>query len=122
MANELNVELHAVFEKGGQRKEIHIPLIQVDVAGDQGSYISQAIGVAEEALDLAEISPGGFFVAVNRSTTPAEIISLKAKTGETKAFQLNPGEFVAGRLSEESVPTAVSASGTPILDIFVLEA
>lgn len=122
MANELNISVQALFEKGGQRKEFRIPLLEVDVAGDQASYISQAIGTSEEALDLAEIVTGGFFFAINRSTESAEIITLKIATGETAAFTLNIGEFVCGRLHASAVPTAISASGTPILDMLVIEA
>lgn len=122
MAKELKFELHAVFDKGGVRQEFHLPLLEVDVTGSRVSRLSQLIGTSEEALDLGEIATGGYAIFVNRSTTAVEIITVTIKTTETSAITLNNGEFACLRLHTSAVPVAVSASGTPLLEIWIVEA
>lgn len=122
MANEGTISISLSFAKSGRAAELGKNGLQFDIAGSDYVKKTQSIGfAAEEAIQLgSDIGTGGWFVAINRSTSYN--ISIRPATGVADMVLLLPGEGCAFRLAAAaSAPFAQATTGAADLEYLLIE-
>lgn len=94
--------------------------LAVTLSGNQWIHHRQEIGTSEEALDLGDISTGGWFFARNLDTT--NYVELRSGTGATDFVRLNAGEFCLFRISgDASAPYAIANTAAVDLEYALVQ-
>jgi len=101
MADEATIFASVRFVKGSTVVELGADNLQVDVSGNQFAWQRQSVGTSEEAIDIGEVSTGGYFCAINRD--PTNFVSIRQATGGTDFIRLNAGEVCCFRIHASSV-------------------
>ena len=120
MANEIEVTAKLKFTKGGTKVSEAVIGILADVAGENYVGHKQSFTTSATAIDLASATVGGWFYAVNRSTTGD--IEIKTGTSGVKFCTLKPGEVCLFRFNAAmTAPFAEATSGTVLLEYVLID-
>src|SRR3990167_4168263 len=122
MANELTLSIKATYAKSGTEITFPDPAhqsIQSTVTGSRFLVMRQAVGTSEEALELGDISTGGYCVMFNRDAT--NFVSIRPATGAANTIRINPGEFAVFRFgSGATAPFAIADTAAVDVEYFLL--
>lgn len=124
MADELTLSIRATLSKSGS--EITFPpasaqALTIDVSGSRWLHNRQEIGTSEEALELGDISTGGYLIAINRDAT--NYLELRSGTGGTDLVRINAGEIACFRVSSDATaPYAIANTSACVLEYLLLPA
>lgn len=122
MAGELTLNVKAVYARSGSEEtfpDTAHQSIAVTVTGTLLARHRQSIAVVETALNLAGVTAGGYFVAVNRDA--ANYVSIRQGTGTTNLIRLKAGEVCAFRLDAASAaPYAIANTAAVELEYLLL--
>lgn len=99
MANEITLSASLSASKGSTTVHLDFGPFNVTLTGTKALHNRQSIGTAEEALEMGEISAGGWCIMVNRDATnyvqvrPATggVATIRMKAGEPALFRLDSG-------------------------------
>lgn len=120
MADEITLTTSLSFVKGNYTATLAgATALAITMAGTKFVHNVQTIGNTEEAIDLGDLTAGGYFIAVNRDT--AITINIRRATGEGNFAELRAGESCVVRLEASMAPFAIAASGTADLEYLMLE-
>lgn len=119
MANEGTVSISLSFTKSGRSAELGKTGLQFDISGTDYSKQTQTIGTSEEAIALSDVTTGGYFCAVNRSSTYN--IKIRAATGAADLIVLLPGEACCFRM-QATAPYAIAITGAAELEYLLIDA
>lgn len=122
MANELTINIRVEYSKSGTEitwpdaaKQTHT----ITVTGTRFLHNRQAIGTSEEAIDLGDLSTGGWFFGVNRDAT--NYLEIRAGTALTDLVKLKAGEVCMFRISADaSAPFAIANTAACDLEYWLL--
>lgn len=120
MANEITVTTKLSLSKGSYTTTLFANNgVTFDITGTKFLHNVQSIGSSEEAIDLGDLTAGGFFIAVNRDT--AKTINIRRATGEGNFAELRPGESCLVRLEASMAPFAIATVSSADLEYLMLE-
>lgn len=121
MANEITLSINITFAKGGSEESFRAAdAMKIDVTGSRFMHNRQEIGTSEEAIDIGDVSTGGYFVAVNRDVT--NFVEIRSGTGTTDVVKLKAGEACAFRMSADSnAPFALADTAPVELEYLLIE-
>jgi hypothetical protein len=123
MANELTVSHTLLFAKGSKRVSVNRGSFQQDVAGNDFFQGTQIVTTSEAALSNGNITVPGRVVIRNLSSTSAEIVHVRAATGGANMVQIDPGCEESFKFSSTATaPFVISATGSPEIEITLIEA
>lgn len=109
MADEATITVSLRFSKGSSLYELSLPQAQSDVDGTKATMSRQTLGDTSEALDLGEVTAGGWFLCINRGT---EIVRLLTALAGAQFAQINAGEGCLLRLDPAVSVHGKTDSGT----------
>jgi len=119
MANELKLKVDFAFSKGGTVFEPDKLVDSIDVSGTQALHYRQSVGTSEEAIELGELSTGGYGLFVNRDDT--NYISIRSGTADTDLVRLNAGEMALFRVhGDSSAPFAIADTAACAMEYWLL--
>lgn len=120
MANEITVTAKLALSKGAYAASLFANNADTfDITGTKFLHNTQTIGDSEEAIDLGDLTAGGYFCAVNRHATYT--INIRRATGEGNFAELRPGECCLVRLEASMAPFAISSSASADLEYLMIE-
>jgi len=123
MANELRIEAQLEYSKSGVKESRH-DSVYIDVSGDSIHRSIQAIGNSAETLTFnsTDLSDVGYVFLKNLDTSSTIYIDEDSGLSSTTSMvALKPGEFAMFRSGVDTI-YGVSSSGTPNLEITLIEA
>lgn len=112
MANEITVSLRLNFTKDGTDETMSVVDLKFNVTGKRFIHNRQSIAATEEALDIGDISTGGWFFGINHD--PANFVSIRSGTGTVNVVRCNAGEPCCFRLSDDSSAPFAIADGAAV--------
>lgn len=121
MANELVLNLRAVFTKSGESitfPDTNAQEIEITVSGTRYLVNRQSVGTSEEALELGDLSTGGYLIGVNRDAT--NYMEIRSGTGATDLVKLKAGEVCCFRVSGDAAAPYVIANTAAVEFAYVL--
>ena len=122
MADEITISASLSVNNGIVSAKLAKVGLSIDLAGSDFTHQTQAVSVSQAALDKGSISALGWFIGINRSTTAAEIISIRWASAEQAVVKIEPGEFACFRCgSDMTDPFLYTPTGTPILEYLLIE-
>jgi len=120
VANELKVAAQLGFARGDIAAELSSGIVTADVAGTDVSRKTQLIGFAgEEALDLGDITVGGFVLIINRDST--NFVSVRAGSGLADLAQLLPGDPCLFRIHPSATPFLIADTADVLIEYVVVD-
>lgn len=118
MAAELIVTISFKYEKDGSKLSESLSKT-VDVAGKQLVHHRQSVGTAAEALDLGEVTAGGYCLAINRD--PTNFVEIRPTSTAVDTIRLKAGELACFRLSADATaPNAIADTAAVQLEYWLL--
>ena len=118
MADELTLRCSLSFEKSGRLAELLFGPTTLDVAGNKPLKRVQAIGTAEEAIDVGDATAGGYFMAINRDAT--NYVELRPGSGLADLVRLKPGDVCLFRLTNDATLYAIADTAACDLEYVIL--
>lgn len=119
MANELTLSVEFAYAKGVVSKEVKVANLRVTVTGTKLVDQVQNIGTSEEAIDIGDVSPGGYMFARNLDST--NFISIRQATAASDLVRLDPGECALFRLDDDATaPFAIADTAACDLEFILL--
>jgi hypothetical protein len=100
MSAELQIQASLKFSKGGANIETNFPSSYFDVSGTVGDKEVQAIGTADEVLNLGDIATIGYVMLRNLDAT--NYISI-GSDGTLYPIKLKPGEVALVRWNAAAI-------------------
>ena len=89
------------------------------VTGDKFTHCIQEIGTSEEAIDLGDVSAGGYSFWWNHDAT--NYVTIRSGTGADDLVKIGPGEVALFRLTA-TAPYAIADTAACELEYIILEA
>lgn len=119
MANEIFVSAFLAANKGSTK--VALPLsLNVTLTGTKMLHNRQSIGTTEEALEMGEISAGGWCLMVNRDAT--NYVQVRPGTGGTATIKMKAGEPALFRLdSGATAPYLIANTAACEVEYILLE-
>jgi len=120
MANELTIAITLEVTLDGVTRKWPREEQSITVTGTRFVWHKQEVGTSEEALELGDISTGGWAIMANRDST--NFVEIRSGTGGTNLIKIKAGETCCVRLSgDASAPYAIADTAAVELEIFMLE-
>jgi hypothetical protein len=120
MSNELALTASMVYTKFSTSESASFSG-SVDVVGNNFIHHVQNVGFAsDEALELGDVTVGGYLVAVNRDGT--NFVQIFGATGETALVQLLPGDFCQFRVDPGATVFVQADTDAVLLEYWLYEA
>lgn len=121
MADEIKVRAELSVVKGSVWEGLAVRDLLVTQTGTNVIRNVQAVGTAEEAIQLGDAGAGGWFMAVNRG--PTNYVELRASSGQVAFAKLLVNESCGPfRLGASAVPTAQANTAGIDLEVLLIEA
>ena len=111
MANEFTLTVRGKYDNSGTYvtfPDSAAQQISITVAGTRYLANRQSVGTTEEALELGDLSTGGYLIGVNRDAT--NYMEIRSGTGATDLIRLNAGEVCCFRVSGDATAPYVIAN------------
>ena len=109
MANEITCSGSLRYVKGNIDVDLSKGGLQITVAGDDHTFMTQNVGfAAEELLDLGDVTTPGLCFIKNLDAT--NYVEVRAATGVADLIRLNAGEFCLFRFAADCTTPYVQAN------------
>lgn len=120
MANTLTIDFDLFeFVSGNRKVSREYGKKTFTVTGDKFTHIIQEIGTAEEAIDLGDVSAGGYSFWWNHDST--NFVTIRPGTGADDLVKIGAGEVALFRLAA-SAPYAIADTAACEVEYVILEA
>lgn len=121
MANEISLSFELRFAKGAARDGMPFGPATFTLTGTLHSHKQQVVGTTAEALDLGEITAGGFLAIKNLDAT--NYVQVRGAAGQTPLARLRAGEGCVFRLDNAATAPTVQANTAAVtIEYLLLEA
>lgn len=121
MADELTLTLKVSYSKNGVTlAPADVSNKKITISGNAAKHFVQNIGTTEEAIDLGDVTTGGWWFAWNRDST--NWVEIRVGTGGADFVRLEAGEFFAGRLSpDNAAPYAIADTAACNVEFLIID-
>ena len=119
MANEITLTASLAFAKNSVSVQLAKTGASVTVTGNKYYSGMQTVGfAAEEALELGDISTGGFCIIINRDAT--NFVKVRPGTGAADLIKLKAGEPAMFRM-QATAPFVIADTGNCVIEVMLIE-
>ena len=120
MANEITVSLRLGYKKDGTDETMSVTDLKFDVTGKRFIHNRSSVGATEEALDIGDISTGGWFFGINHD--PTNFVEIRDATGTGNLVKCKPGEPCCFRMSDDaSAPFVIADTAACDFEYLLIE-
>jgi hypothetical protein len=121
MADEITLTAQLTYHDSGAEFSLGVDDLSITVAGSQIVHHRQSIGTSAEVLELAGLSTGGYFVAVNHD--PTNYVEIAAAANAQAVVRLDPGDCACFRISGSAAsPVVVADTAAVQIEYWLIEA
>lgn len=117
MANELTITASLAFAKGSVSVSLAKSAAQFTVSGTKYYQGVQTVGTSEEALELGDISTGGYCLLINRDAT--NYVSVRSGTGAANLIKVKAGEPALFRV-EAAAPYVIANTASCEVEVLLI--
>jgi len=115
----LTLSMSFSYTKGGTSHSLSLTNQEIDVSGTNSIHHRQTIGTSEEALQLGEVTAGGYMIIVNRDAT--NFVEIRPNTAVADLCKLKAGEGTILRLAADAVPYAIADTANCEVEYIIVE-